>query len=226
MWTFWRDGLWLLHGLVRFPNPLASTVDWGTSPWSSSTSSPSSLSLWPVGRWSQIPLTRSIAHTVPILVQLDICCKNSFAEVCHILKTILFKKLHTTAGRKGKSSLCIVDPAWTRPVHSRETERDYWARGYLLISPKKLKLTEINCFLFRWRSMFSYNCEYHSCAVGLDYLFGGQCVVRFPNWHVPGCQGFQEEVGWGTRPVIWHNNTAEISYMYQYSTADDWNWIR
>ena len=138
-----RNRIWFTlwfhsSSLVRFPNPLASTVYWGTSPWSSSTSSPSSLSLWPVGRWSQIPLTRSIAHTVPILVQLDICCKNSFAEVCHILKTILFKKLHTTAGRKGKSSLCIIDPLWTKPVHSRESERDYWARGYLLISSKKV----------------------------------------------------------------------------------------
>ena len=101
---------------------------------------------------SQTPLTRSIAHTVPILVQHDIRCKNSFVEVCHILKTILFEKFHTTAGRKGKSSLCIVDPAWTRPVHSRESERDYWARGYLLISSKKLKLTAIN-FVFK---LFSF----------------------------------------------------------------------
>ena len=188
MWTFWRDGLWLLHGLVRFPNPLASTVDWGTSPWSSSTSSPSSLSLWPVGRWrqwrsmwrsweSQTPLTRSIAHTAPLLVQLDICCKNSFVEVCHIIKTISFIKFHTTAGRKGKSSLGIVDPAWTRPVHSRESERDYWVRRYLLISSKNeclLNLTLfLNCFLFRWCSVFSYSCEYYSCAVNLDNFFGG-----------------------------------------------------
>ena len=176
---------------------------------------------------SQTPLTRSIAHTVPILVQHDIRCKNSFVEVCHILKTILFEKFHTTAGRKGKSSLCIVDPAWTRPVHSRESERDYWARGYLLISSKKLKLTAIN-FVFK---LFSFQMvQYIFIQLRVSFMCGklGLFVWWATCSRVPQLKcilkDFQEQVGWGTRLSIWHNNSAEPCYLYQYSTADDWNW--